>query len=91
MDANNRKELHSQDEWEKESKSTRWPSSYGGKERSAKKCELYQQNPDENRGEKLEANKEMLEKVNVDIADKDLNEVIDEIVSNDNKHNHKAS
>ena len=33
----------------------------------------------------------MLEKVNVDIADKDLNEVIDEIVSNDNKHNHKAS
>ena len=56
-----------------------------------KKCELYRQNPDENRGEKLEANKEMLEKVNVDIADKDLNEVIDEIVSNDNKHNHKAS
>ena len=56
-----------------------------------KKCELYQQNRDENRGEKLKANKEMLEKVNVDIADKDLNEVIDEIVSNDNKHNHKAS
>ena len=56
-----------------------------------KKCELYRQNPDENRGEKLEANKEMLEKVNVDIADKDLNEVIDEIVSNDNKHNQKAS
>ena len=56
-----------------------------------KKCELYQQNPDENQGEKLEANKEMLEKVNVDIADKDLNEVIDEIVSNDNKHNQKAS
>ena len=56
-----------------------------------KKCEHYQQNPDDNRGEKLKASKEMLEKVNVDIADKDLNEVIDEIVSNDNKHNHKAS
>lgn len=56
-----------------------------------KKCELYQQNRDENRGEKLKANKEMLEIVNVDIADKDLNEVIDEIVSNDNQHNHKAS
>ena len=55
------------------------------------KCEHYQQNPDENRGEKLKASKEMLEKVNVDIADKDLNEVIDEIVSNDNKHNQKAS
>ena len=65
--------------------------SYGGQKRSAKKCEHYQQNPDENRGEKLKASKEMLEKVNVDIADKDLNEVIDEIVSDDNKHNHKAS
>lgn len=65
--------------------------SYGGQKRSAKKCEHYQQNPDENRGEKLKASKEMLEKVNVDIADKDLNEVIDEIVSNDNKHNQKAS
>ena len=91
MDANNRKELHSQDEREKESKSIRWPLSYGGQKRSAKKCEHYQQNPDENRGEILKASKEMLEKVNVDIADKDLNEVIDEIVSNDNNHNHKAS
>ena len=50
---------------------------YGGQER------FYQQNPDENRGEKLKASKEMLEKVNADMADKDLNEVIDEIVSND--------
>lgn len=91
MDANNRKELHSQDEREKESKSIRWPLRYGGQKRSAKKCEHYQQNPDENRGEKLKASKEMLEKVNDDIADKDLNEVIDEIVSNDNKHNQKAS
>ena len=65
--------------------------SYGRQKRSAKKCEHYQQNPDENRGEILKASKEMLEKVNVDIADKDLNEVIDEIVSNDNNHNHKAS
>ena len=65
--------------------------SYGGQKRSAKKCEHYQQNPDENRGEILKASKEMLEKVNVDIADNDLNEVIDEIVSNDNNHNHKAS
>lgn len=65
--------------------------SYGGQERSAKKCELYQQNPDENRGGKLKASKEMLEKVNVNIADKDLSEVIDEMVFNDNKHNRKAS
>ena len=33
----------------------------------------------------------MLEKVNVNIADKDLSEVIDEMVFNDNKHNRKAS
>ena len=65
--------------------------SYGGQKRSAEKCEHYQQNPDENRGEVLKVSKEMLEKVNVDIADKDLNVVIDEIVSNDNNHNHKAS
>ena len=50
-----------------------------------KQCELYQQNPDGNQGEKLKASKEMLEKVYLDIADKELNEVIDEIVSSDNK------
>lgn len=33
----------------------------------------------------------MLENLYLDIADKELNEVIDEIVSSDNKHNHKAS
>ena len=52
-----------------------------GKICKKKKCELYQQNPDEKQGEKLKAGKEMLENVNVDIADKDVNEVIDEIVS----------
>ena len=56
-----------------------------------KQCELYQQNPDENQGEKLKASKEILEKVYLDIADKELTEVIDEIVSSDNKYSHKAS
>ena len=42
-----------------------------------KQCELYQQNPDGNQGEKLKASKEMLENVYLDIADRELNEVID--------------
>ena len=50
-----------------------------------KQCELYHQNPDGNQGEKLKASKEMLEKVYLDIADKELNEVIGDIVSSDNK------
>ena len=50
-----------------------------------KQCELYQQNTNGNQGEKLKASREMLEKVYLDIADKELNEVIDEIVSSDNK------
>ena len=42
------------------------------------------------KGEKLKASKEMLEKVYLDIADSELHEVVDEIVSSDKKHNYKA-
>ena len=42
-------------------------------------------------GEKLKARKEMLEKVYLDIADSELHEVVDEIVSSDKKHNYKAN
>ena len=42
-------------------------------------------------GEKLKASNEMLEKVYLDIADSELHEVVDEIVSSDKKHNYKAN
>ena len=41
--------------------------------------------------EKLKVSKKMLEKVYLDIADSELHEIVDEIVSSDKKHNYKAN
>lgn len=43
------------------------------------------------KGEKLKVSQKMLEKVYLDIADSELHEVVDEIVSSDKKHNYKAN
>lgn len=61
------------------------------REETQKQYELYEQNLHKNQGKKLKASKKMLENMYLDIADKELNEVIDEIVFSDNKHNQKAS
>lgn len=42
-------------------------------------------------GEKLKTSNEILEKLYLDIAESELHEVVDEIVSSDKKHNYKAN